>query len=211
MTLKLSSAIALALTLTACAGGTKNRGLESVHQPVVQRTDYVIDVAASGYGSGLAAGERERLDGWFKSINLAFGDRVAIDDPTGAQSGRDDVISLLSRRGMMLSPAAPPTAGSVAPGTVRVVVSRATASVAGCPDWSRSSGPDYGSNAMSNFGCASNAALAAMVADPQDLIQGRETGGPVDAISSSKAIQTYRRAAPTGAQGLKSESTKGSK
>ena len=44
MTLKLSSAIGLALMLAACAGGTENRGLESVHQPVVQRTDYVIDL-----------------------------------------------------------------------------------------------------------------------------------------------------------------------
>jgi pilus assembly protein CpaD len=211
MTLKLSSAIGMALMLAACAGGTKNRGLESVHQPVVQRTDYVIDVATSGYGGSLAPGERERLDGWFNSIGLAFGDRVAVDDPSGAAGGRDDVVSLLSGRGMMVSKMAPTTAGTVAPGTVRVVVSRASAGVPGCPDWSRSSDPDYGNNTMSNYGCATNSALAAMVADPQDLIQGREVGGPADSVSSSKAIQLYRRTAPTGALGLKSETTKGSK
>lgn len=211
MTLKLSSAIGLALMLAACAGGTKNRGLESVHQPVVQRTDYVIDLAADGYGSKLASGERERLDGWFNSIGLAFGDRVAIDDPSGAQAGRDDVVGLLSRRGMMISNAAPVTAGQVAPGTVRVVVSRASAGVPSCPDWSRASGPDYEGNTTSNFGCATNGALAAMVADPQDLIQGREGVGPVDGLTSSKAIQLYRRTAPSGSQGLKNETTKGSK
>lgn len=211
MTLKLSSAIGMALMLAACAGGTKNRGLESVHQPVVQRTDYVIDVATAGYGNALATGERERLEGWFNSIGLAFGDRVAVDDPTGANGGRDDVVSLLSRRGMMVSNAAPTTAGSVAPGTVRVVVSRASAAVPNCPDWSRSADPDYGNNTMSNYGCATNGALAAMVADPQDLIQGREVNGSPDALSSSKAIQLYRRTAPTGAQGLKSETTKGDK
>ena len=66
MTLKLSSAIGMALMLAACAGGTKNRGLESVHQPVVQRTDYVIDVATAGYGRGLMGPEArtqlERLE-----------------------------------------------------------------------------------------------------------------------------------------------------
>lgn len=211
MTLKLSSAIGLALMLAACAGGTENRGLESVHQPIVQRTDYVIDLAAGGYGSALASGERERLDGWFNSIGLAYGDRVAIDDPSGAQAGRDDVVALLSRRGMMISNAAPVTAGSVAPGTVRIVVSRATASVPNCPDWSRKSGPDYSGSTMSNFGCANNAALAAMIADPQDLIQGREGTGPMDGNTSAKAIQLYRRTAPSGSQGLKSETTKGSK
>lgn len=207
MTLKLSSAIGLALMLAACAGGTQNRGLESVHQPVVQRTDYALDLATSGYE--LASGERERLDGWFNSIGLAFGDRVAIDDPSGAQIGRGEVVSLLSRRGMMVSNAAPVTAGSVAPGTVRVVVSRASASVPNCPDWSRASGPDYSGSTMSNFGCATNGALAAMVADPQDLVQGRAGSGPIDGVTSSKAIQLYRRTAPTGSQGLKNETTKG--
>ena len=84
MALKNLPLIAVALALAGC--GTSNRGMESVHQPVVQRTDYVIDLASAG--AGLAAGEQERLDGWFRSIGLAYGDRVAIDDPTGTAGGR---------------------------------------------------------------------------------------------------------------------------
>lgn len=197
--------IGVALALSAC--GTVNRGMESVHQPVVQRTDYVIDLASSG--DRLAPGERERLEGWFRSIDLSYGDRISVDDPSGALGVRSDVDSLLSRRGMVSLNGAPVTPGTIAPGSVRVIVSRATANVPGCPDWSRSSSPEFVGSTMSNYGCASNAALAAMVADPTDLIQGREAGTAGDPITASKAIRTYRDTAPTGTKGLKNESTKG--
>lgn len=195
--------IGLALALSAC--GTVNRGLESVHQPVVQRTDYVIDLAASG--DRLAPGERDRLEGWFRSIDLAFGDRISIDDPNASSGVRSDVDSLLSRRGISLGGSAPVTPGAVPTGSVRVVVSRASASVPGCPDWSRPSSPDFVGSSTSNYGCASNSALAAMVADPMDLIQGREAGAATDPATSAKAIRVYRETAPTGTRGLKVETT----
>jgi pilus assembly protein CpaD len=194
---------ALALVLSAC-GGTVNRGMESVHQPIVQRTDYVLDVATSGYG--LQPGEKERLDGWFRSIGLSFGDRVAVDDPTGSGVARADVVELLSRRGMSLSGGSPVT-GPLPDGSVRVVVSRATASVPGCPDWSRKASPELVGSTMSNYGCASNAVLAAMVADPLDLIEGRAPGEVSDTDISTRAINTYRTAVPTGTRGLKTETT----
>ena len=113
MSFKSLPVFGLALALSAC-GGTVNRGLESVHQPVVQRTDYVIDLATSGYG--LAAGERERLEGWFRSIDLAYGDRVAVDDPSGSNAVRGDVAALLGRRGMSAVAGGPVTVGPIAPG-----------------------------------------------------------------------------------------------
>lgn len=204
MSFKSLPLIGLALALSACMG-TSNRGMESVHQPVVQRTDYVIDLAGAGYG--LAAGERERLEGWFRSIELAYGDRVSIDDPSGSEAVRSDVEALLGRRGMRTTGTAPVTAGSVPPGAVRVVVSRATASVPGCPDWSRPASPDFVGSTTSNFGCANNSALAAMVADPLDLVHGREAGAATDPATAGKAIRVYRESAPSGTQGLKSETT----
>lgn len=197
--------IALAMALSAC--GTVNRGLESVHQPVVQRTDYVIDLASAG--DRLAGGERERLEGWFRSIDLAYGDRVSVDYPSGAFGVRADVDSLLNRRGMSIVGNAPVTPGAVPPGSVRVVVSRARATVPGCPDWSRPATPDFVGSTTSNYGCATNAALAAMVADPSDLVEGREAGAAVDPATASKAIRVYRDTAPSGTKGLKIETTKG--
>ena len=58
-----------------------NPGLYSVHQPVVQRTDFVIDLQTQG--DGVPASEIERLHAWFDSIELRYGDRISVDEPGG--------------------------------------------------------------------------------------------------------------------------------
>jgi pilus assembly protein CpaD len=198
--------IGLTLAVSAC-GGTNNRGLESVHQPVVARTDYVFDVNASG--GGLSGEENRRLAGWFQSLRLGYGDRVSVDSSNayGDQGARDSVAALAARYGLLLDDAAPVTAGEIGPGNVRVIVSRMSASVPGCPDWSRPSAPNFNAHGMSNYGCATNSNLAAMIANPEDLVSG-QVGNPVSSVvSASKAIKTYREAPSTGKDGLKAEGT----
>ncbi|MDB5673311.1 MAG: pilus assembly protein CpaD [Sphingomonas bacterium] len=207
--LTIATALAPALLLGAC-GGTANRGLESVHQPVVSRTDYVFDVNTSG--SGLAPGESQRLAGWMASLNLGYGDHVAIDDPSPYGGGvRDDVSAQVARYGLILSDQTPVTGAPIAPGTARIVVSRTKATVPGCPDYTRVSATNFDSHTTSNYGCSVNSNLAAMIANPADLVRGQPGAETVDTASSSKAIDTFRRAAPTGGGGtvLKSESAGG--
>lgn len=157
---------AVALTLSAC-GGTTNQGMESVHQPVVSRTDYVFDA-----NDGAGPQTSQRIVGWMESLGVGYGNRVSIDDPSGNPSNRVAVASAANRFGLILQDTAPITSGNVAPGMFRVVVSRSKAEVPGCPDWSRSSNGNYNSDAPSNYGCATNANIAAMVANPDDLVNG---------------------------------------
>ena len=199
-------ALAPALLLGGCAG-TANRGLESVHQPVVARQDYVFDVATAG--NGLAAGEHARLAGWLGSMRLGYGDKVAIDDPANYSGVRDQVAQSVKRYGLLLSDDRPVTNAPIARGTARVVVSRMHASVPGCPDWSRDSSVDYNQNSSSNYGCASNASLAAMIANPEDLVHGHGTTGGSDPARSGKAIDAFRKAAPSGAGGTAAPSAGG--
>lgn len=197
--------LGIALALSAC--GTENRGLSSVHQPVVQRTDYVYDVAGSG---GLEQTDVKRLAGWFEALKIGYGDRVSVDTSSAGdtRAARDAVAALAARYGLLLDETAPVTSGEIAPGNVRVVVSRVTASVPNCPDWSRASQPDMTGHASSNYGCATNSNLAAMIANPEDLISGR-SGSPVSStLASSKAVKTYREAPTTGAGGLVKEGGK---
>lgn len=202
-----SALLALTFTLGAC-GGTQNRGLESVHQPIVSRTDYVFDVGAGG--DGLAPGEAQRLAGWFESLDLGYGDRVSVDDRStyGSSATREAVADIAARHGLLLAEAAPVTAGAIAPGSVRVVVSRSSASVPGCPDWSRSS-QEFEASTMSNYGCAINSNLAAMIANPEDLVVGQNPLGGTDALTAGKAIKTYRDRAPSGEGGLAVDEVKG--
>ncbi|MEG3087277.1 CpaD family pilus assembly protein [Sphingomonas sp. PB4P5] len=184
-------ALAPAVLLGACSG-TQNRGLESVHQPIVARSDYLFDVATSG--GALAPGEGQRLAGWMRSINVGYGDRIALDDPNayGGSGVHDDVQAQAARYGLLVSDDAPVTGAPVAPGTVRIVVSRMKATVPHCPDNSRVSGIEYEGNTSSNQGCAINSNLAAMIANPSDLVRGQPGSLVTDQARATKAIDAYR-------------------
>ena len=189
-----------ALLLGGCMG-TENRGLESVHQPVVSRSDYALDLGVSG--GSLAPGEQRRLAGWVNAMRLGYGDRVAIDDPAGeGPAARGDVAAVVATYGLLLSDDAPVTPAAVTPGSIRVVVSRMRAQVPRCADWSRDSTNDFEANTSSNYGCAINSNLAAMIANPADLVRGKEGAETTDTAASYKAIDTYRKKTPTGAGAL---------
>ncbi len=197
--------LSLGLALAGCGGMPTNRQLESVHQPVVERTNYTLDVSA-GPG-GLSLPEQRRLAGWFEAMDLRYGDRISIDDPLHSGANRSAVEAVASRFGMLVGDDAPVTPGYVNAGTVRVIVTRSTASVPSCPDWSAKSDTNLGNATSSNYGCATNSNIASMVADPEHLIRGANSTGRTVVMSSTKAIDSYREAKPTGEQGLKQEST----
>lgn len=200
--------IALGSTLAACnTPDMPRQGMSAVHVPVVSHTNYVFDAAAPG--GSLAPGEAERLDAWFRTLDVRYGDTVFVD---GADSdlARSQVATLAGNYGLLVSPGAPVTAGEVQPGNVRVVVSRNEASVPGCPDWHDPSQPNFNNQSMSNFGCGVNSAIAQMVADPEDLVHGREGSGAPDALTATRPVNLYRTTPPTGTKGLEKVTTKGS-
>ena len=92
-----------------------------------------------------------------------------------------------------------------------MVVSRRRAVVPNCPNWSLPSQPNYDNRNMSNYGCGVNTNLAAMVANPEDLVHGQEGTGVGDNRTASKAVLFYKMTPPTGTKGLQDISTKESK
>jgi pilus assembly protein CpaD len=199
--------VSLALALGGCGGMAGNRSLESVRQPVVERTNYVLDLN-SGPG-GLSLPEQRRLSGWFEAMKLRYGDRITIDDPLKSGSNRAAVEAVAGRFGLLVGDQAPVTSGMVNAGTVRVIVTRASAQVPGCPDWSAKSDTNLANATSPGFGCATNGNLAAMVADPEHLLHGADGTGSTTVMSSTKAIESYRDAKPTGESGLKQQSSSG--
>jgi pilus assembly protein CpaD len=182
-----------------------NRSLYSVHQPVVERSNYTFDVS-TGAG-GLSYAEQSRLAGWFEAMDLRYGDRLSVDDPLRSSSTRAAVEVVASRFGVMVSDNAPTTAGFVNAGTARVIITRSTASVPGCPDWSAKSDVNLGNATGTNYGCATNSNLAAMISDPEDLVRGASNVGNTVVMSGNKAIATYRDKKSTGAENLKKSGT----
>lgn len=198
-------ALSLGFALSACGGIPTNKSLESIHQPVVERTSFTLDVT-TGPG-GISPAEQRRVSGWFEAMDLRYGDRVYIDDPLSSTDTRSAVEALAGRYGLLVSDDAPVTAGYVNAGTARIVLTRAKATVPGCPDWSARSDANPLNATSSNYGCATNSNLAAMVADPEHLLKGAETRGNTVVMSSNKAIDAYRNAAQTGQGGAAVKAT----
>jgi pilus assembly protein CpaD len=193
-------ALSLGLALAGCGGMPSNSSLYSIHQPVVERTNYTLDVS-TGAG-GLSRTEASRLSGWFEAMDLRYGDRVYVDDPLSSEATRAAVAELASRHGLLVSGDAPATPGYVQAGTARIVISRSKAYVPGCPDWSSNSDVNLRNATSSNYGCATNSNLASMVSDPEHLIKGSDATGSTVVMSSTKAIDAYREAKTTGEGGL---------
>jgi pilus assembly protein CpaD len=203
-----------ALTLIAAAGAIfvapaaearreargPERGIDSLNQPQVERTDFVFDVPASS--GGLTADGRAQLRSWFDSVGVGYGDRISVDSAYGAA----DVAGVAGEYGLLLSDGAPVTPGPVPPETIRVVISRTTAFVPNCPQSDRYRGP---SSTSPNYGCAVNSNWAAMVANPSDLVLGQVGAVGANGEAGTKAIRVYRQAAPTGTKGLNETSTRG--
>ncbi len=182
---------ALGLSVTACGSTTANRSVYSERQPVITKENYVLDLSAGN--GGLSTAEQNRLAGWFDALELGYGDRVSIDDPSYSAStvAKAAVEAIVARYGLLISETAPVTEGDVPAGLMRVVVSRTSASVPGCPDFSHRSHTDFQARTSANYGCGTNSTLAAMIADPEDLVRGQNADGE-DQAQASKAIRAYR-------------------
>lgn len=217
--IRIAAVSALGLAMAGCAaGGGQNRPLTaasnysvySVHQPVVEHTNYVFDLRVDG--DRVSEPELNRLAAWFHSIDARYGDRITIDAPRGYASAgaRADVGRVASDFGLLLAEeSAPVTQGEIAPGTIRVVANRSSARVEDCPKYTNQ-GIDSPVRTDSNYGCATNSNLAAMIANPDDLVRGQEGTGRESALVAGRAVGSYRTRQPTGSQPLPAATTRNS-
>src|SRR5688572_3852844 len=109
MPLRRNSAAALALSLgmalSACNQPPVNTSLNSIKQPVVERSNFTLDVAVGA--DGLSVPEQGRLANWFESLELKYGDRIALENAAGNDAARADVAAITARHGLLLADGAP--------------------------------------------------------------------------------------------------------
>lgn len=192
-------ALSLSLALAACGGMPTNRSLYSLRQPVVERSTVTLDVTATP--DGLPVAEQRRVAAWFEAMDLRYGDRVSVEDPLDRPETRTAVADLTGRYGLLLSDGLPVSAGDLQPGQARIVILRSRASVPGCPDWSETSDTSLGNGISPGYGCATNGNLAAMVADPEDLIKGRKGSTDTYINTSNTTIKAYTTGVGTKTSG----------
>ena len=178
----------------------------SVHQPVVERVNYTLDLTTGNGGLALAnsggwpAGSRR----WTCATATASRSTTPPQRPPRAARGRRGRRPL--RRCTRASDA-PVTAGTSPPAR-RASSSPATRPACRAAPTGRASPTRTRTTAVStNFGCAINTNLAAMVADPAGSGPRRtDTERHRDHELEPRRSTAYRKRTPTGAGGLKASS-----
>jgi pilus assembly protein CpaD len=92
-----------------------------------------------------------------------------------------------------------PNTGAAANNDIRVTYIRYVAEVPPCGDWSTNLAISASNTRPPNFGCATQHNIAAMVADPRDLV-APDTSGQADAQRRLTILERYRAGEPTAAQ-----------
>ena len=135
------------------------------------------------------------------------GDTVTVaggDDAIG-EARRGRVTDALRSMGL----AAKPDATTVTAGRDSIVVVMDGVTIpptADCPRWGPIGGADSANLPSRNFGCTTDTNLYLMVADPKDLIAGREPG-PADAEPGMRAVRSYREGPKDAPGGTGTEGT----
>jgi len=160
------------------------------------RVDFQRLTHAAGFAPSatqLAQNEQESLSAFLQAAQVTTDDPVYLEGaPSDRLSGaRISALARdLTRRGYSVAtlPAAP---DAVPRNALLVVIERYVVTPPNCPNWTKSPSDDHENAQTSNFGCSDVTNLGLMVADPRDLVIGRQLG-PAGAAQAGLAVQRYR-------------------
>lgn len=171
----------------------------------VEWGEFTHQVAFQPGQSRLTASAARGIDRFLAREKVESPDRVQVmAHPDLANEKRDrlaarreaEVVKHLRRRGLAPRVEAGGQAGPPVNGggvdSVTVVVRRPVVSTPHCPDWERMMAGRELDPTNASFGCITTTSLGAMVANPDDLIEGRDPG-TYDGDALAPSIDRYRK------------------
>lgn len=150
-------------------------------------------VAFTGGKASLDLSQSDALDDFIRSNRINARDEIVVQAGTGdtsrvAMSRVAAIKNEFARLGLVASESvAAPGVGAPANNEVAVLITRAVVIPPDCAV----AQPEPTLRPDQPWGCTVNAALGMMVANPLDLVEGRELG-PADASQASGALRRYR-------------------
>jgi pilus assembly protein CpaD len=186
-----SSLIALSI-LSGCAaknnGFRDNAGVDSIHKANVafEERSHPISFA----DGKLSANENASLQAFIAASGLTYADRLTLrlSEPNMAPDYRQSVNMVLGRFGLSVGNVE--AAAGLRAGTATLTVSRATVTLPQCGVHNGNNSFNFNNENMNNFGCASRSNLAAMAANPADLINGNTLDGQSSDVTA-KPIENF--------------------
>lgn len=177
------------------------------HPIVIQEADRTVEVFVGSERGGLTATQRTDIAGLAQAWLREGTGAIIIEQPAGTPNARAAKDSLREIHAVLTAIGVPPRGIKVRDykpvsdrqfATIRVNYPRITADAGPCGIWPEDIGPSvknksyYENRQYHNFGCASQRNLAAMVANPSDLVQPRSEA-PADSARRAIAFDKYRK------------------
>jgi pilus assembly protein CpaD len=132
------------------------------------------------------------LSNFLRDNAVGEGDSVTVAGPNTASAlTAARRAAVLAELNMLHVHAVPATVTAPVSSAVRVHVDHVVVTAPQCPDWSKPEADNPDNTSSSNFGCATEANLAAMVANPADLARGRPSG-MADGEALARGVELYK-------------------
>jgi pilus assembly protein CpaD len=163
------------------------------------KVDYVRLAHPAVFGPNavkLSGEESQKLAAFLDNAQITADDHVYIEPPSAdklATQRIGQIAHQLAARGIGVRTL---PAKSEAPNDqLTVLVERYVVTPPACPDWTKDPVSDHDNELYSNTGCANVTNLGLMVADPRDLVIGRQMG-PDEGNPALAGIARYRAGKP---------------
>jgi pilus assembly protein CpaD len=147
----------------------------------------------------LSSEESQKLSAFLDNAQVSADDHVYIEQPANgdrlAAQRVGQIAHQLAARGIGVRTL--PAKGDIPADQLTVLVERYVVTPPTCPDWTKDPVADHENEVYSNFGCANVTNLGLMVADPRDLVIGRQMG-PEVGNPALAGVARYRDGKPKG-------------
>jgi pilus assembly protein CpaD len=201
--LRPKAAAALLSTAIACAGlGACGRGWpvedwqgpQLKAEPELQVTEYRHEVQFVPGSATLAPGSEQALRSFLGGIGR--GHRVYVvagaPDRSGLAARRSRAVATLLASHRVQSEARLADEELLPADAVAVITKQTVVALPECPNWSQPPNQGYDNQPMSNWSCATAVNFGMMLADPNDLVRGRDPG-PADGEAVARSVENYRK------------------
>lgn len=190
------------------------------HPITITETDHTLEIFVGSNRGELNPAQRAEVLEFAQTWKREATGGVVVDLPVGTSNERAAAEAMRTIRSILAATGVPPD-GIVVRGyhpagnglaTVRITYPKIGAQAGPCGIWPEDIGPsmnrDYFENQPPwNQGCATQRNLAAMVANPADLVQPRaET--PAYEMRRTTVVEKYRSGATTATQGVNTQEAK---
>lgn len=172
----------------------------AANHPIVVEPNYTsIKLPFSASDAGLMPDDATKLDAFVEEYLMHGNGAISISAPSG-EAGNAAIRYFGERLSSMGVPPSRILVGHRNDADQRVEIGYLAyqAKADSCGDWSHNAGDTASNEPMPNFGCAVQHNIAAMVANPRDLVEPR----PMDADDGTRRATVmghYERGEPTGA------------